>query len=71
MMESPAGVFHCCPLVDKLLGGGLARGNILELSGPPGTSKSALVLGLVKDFVERGEEVLVLGIIRLWYFSIS
>lgn len=61
MMESTTDVFHCCSPIDNLLGGGLARGHILELSGPPGTPKGNLALGLIRDFIGRDEEVLMLG----------
>ncbi|KII87852.1 hypothetical protein PLICRDRAFT_112094 [Plicaturopsis crispa FD-325 SS-3] len=47
-----------CRPVDALLSGGLTRGNILEISGPPGTPKEAIALNLVKSFVEADEEVL-------------
>jgi RAD51-like protein 2 len=51
---------HCSP-IDKLLNGGLTRGHILEVSGPPGTMKEAVAIGVVRSFVERREEVLFVG----------
>ncbi|KAH9478656.1 hypothetical protein JR316_0009113 [Psilocybe cubensis] len=39
-------------------GGGLPRGHILELSGPPGSPKERLAMGLVAEVVGRGEEVI-------------
>ncbi|KAF7326016.1 Rad51 domain-containing protein [Mycena kentingensis (nom. inval.)] len=41
---------YCGP-IDKLLGGGLARGSVLEISGPPGTPKSGIAMGMVRRFV--------------------
>jgi len=48
---------HCTP-IDKLLNGGLTKGHILEVSGPPGTLKEAVGVGFVRSFVERQEDVL-------------
>jgi RAD51-like protein 2 len=52
----------CGPL-DKLIGGGLPRRHVLELSGPPGTPKGAIAVGIVKAFLKDSadEEVLFLG----------
>jgi len=47
--------------VDKLLLGGLPRGHILEISGPPGTPKEVVATNVVTSFVEAGEEVLFIG----------
>jgi RAD51-like protein 2 len=47
--------------IDKLLSGGLSRGHILEISGPPGTSKEVVAANVVTSFVEAGEEVLFIG----------
>ncbi|KAJ7468061.1 P-loop containing nucleoside triphosphate hydrolase protein [Mycena latifolia] len=51
----------CAPL-EKLLGGGLPRRHVLELSGPPGTPKGAIAAGIVKSFIRDSpdEEVLFL-----------
>ncbi|KAJ7461710.1 P-loop containing nucleoside triphosphate hydrolase protein [Mycena galericulata] len=40
----------CTPL-DNLLGGGLPRRHVLEISGPPGTPKGAIAVGIVKSFL--------------------
>ncbi|KZT01214.1 uncharacterized protein LAESUDRAFT_664388 [Laetiporus sulphureus 93-53] len=40
----------CGPL-DRLLGGGLKQGYILELSGPPGCHKEALAINIVTSYV--------------------
>jgi RAD51-like protein 2 len=50
-----------CPPVDKLLSGGLTRGHILEISGPPGSPKESIAINLVKSFVEADEGVLFVG----------
>ncbi|KAK1217334.1 hypothetical protein PQX77_020015 [Marasmius sp. AFHP31] len=46
------------PALDKLLDGGISRGNILELSGPPGTPKAKIALGVTRSFLSAKEEVL-------------
>lgn len=50
----------CAPL-DKLLGGGLRRGSVLELMGPAGCGKEQLATHAVKTFVEANQEVLFVG----------
>ena len=62
LLDSTNDVFHCCPPVDDLLDGGLRRGHVLELLGPPGTPKAALVLEIIRDFIENREDVLIIGI---------
>lgn len=47
--------------VDNILGGGLMRGQILEVSGPPGTMKEACAVGVAMSFVQKGEEILFVG----------
>ncbi|KAG6856588.1 hypothetical protein H0H87_002794 [Tephrocybe sp. NHM501043] len=49
------------PPVDHLLSGGLSRGQIVEISGPPGTPKEALAISIVKSFVEAGHETLFIA----------
>ncbi|KAG5338499.1 hypothetical protein C0989_007271 [Termitomyces sp. Mn162] len=46
---------------DELLSGGLSSGQIIEISGPPGTPKEALAISIVKSFVEACQEVLFFG----------
>ncbi|KAJ8082820.1 hypothetical protein PM082_008676 [Marasmius tenuissimus] len=46
------------PALDKLLDGGISRGNILEISGPPGTPKAKIALGVTRSFLSAKEEVL-------------
>jgi RAD51-like protein 2 len=47
-----------CVPVDKLLSGGISRGTILEISGPPGTPKESLAINFVRSFLEEDECVL-------------
>ncbi|KAJ7118672.1 P-loop containing nucleoside triphosphate hydrolase protein [Mycena crocata] len=51
-----------CSPIDKLLGGGLPRRHILELSGPPGTPKGAIAISIVESFLKdhADEEVVLL-----------
>ncbi|KAH7886993.1 hypothetical protein F5I97DRAFT_1807216 [Phlebopus sp. FC_14] len=46
------------PCVNKVLGGGLPRGHILEISGPPGCFKETLACDFARTFVEVEEEVI-------------
>jgi RAD51-like protein 2 len=48
-------------VIDELLLGGLPRGHVLEISGPPGTPKEVIATNVVTSFVEAGEEVLFIG----------
>ncbi|KAG6334712.1 hypothetical protein ID866_4372 [Astraeus odoratus] len=67
-------VFSCkYPAVNKVLGGGLLRSHILEISGPPGSFKEALACDFVRMFVEAGEEVVFAGesLFTLYVFRIS
>ncbi|KAJ7820981.1 P-loop containing nucleoside triphosphate hydrolase protein [Mycena olivaceomarginata] len=59
--SAPRIATKCSPL-DKLLGGGLPRRHVLELSGPPGTPKGAIAIGIVKSFLKSNpdEEVLIM-----------
>lgn len=50
--------------LDNVLDGGLRRGHILEISGPPGTAKEMMTVGFVKNTVERGDEALFMGRLR-------
>ena len=46
---------------DKLLDGGLKRGHVLELSGPPGSPKERLFLSAVISAIANGDHILFLG----------
>lgn len=47
--------------MNKILGGGLPRGHILEISGPPGSFKESLALDFVRTFVKADERVIFVG----------
>lgn len=52
-------IFACSyAAVNTALGGGLPRGHILEISGPPGSFKETLALDYARIFVEANEEVI-------------
>ncbi|KAJ3513510.1 hypothetical protein NLJ89_g2908 [Agrocybe chaxingu] len=44
--------------LNKMLQGGLLRGHVLELSGPPGSPKERLSISIASAFVNAGEEIL-------------
>jgi len=52
---------RCGPL-DKILEGGLPRGHILEVSGPPGSPKDVLAVNFACTFAAAGEEVVFVGV---------
>ena len=47
--------------LDKILGGGLKRGHILEISGPPGSAKELMARNIVQSFLEANHQVLFIG----------
>jgi RAD51-like protein 2 len=47
--------------VNAVLAGGLRRGCILEISGPPGSFKETLALDYMRLFIEANEEVIFVG----------
>lgn len=50
----------CVPL-DKLLGGGLPSGHVLELSGPPGAAKETLAIKFASGALSSNDRVLFVG----------
>ena len=48
-----------CTSLDKALEGGISRGHILEISGPPGTAKEQLLMSIVAAFVEVNEVIFI------------
>ncbi|KAK7441042.1 hypothetical protein VKT23_016826 [Stygiomarasmius scandens] len=57
--KRPSSVYPTkCPPVDRLLGGGLRRGHILEISGPPGSPKELISKQVVKSFINAGDGIL-------------
>jgi RAD51-like protein 2 len=60
--------FGCgVPSLDSLINGGLKKGEVLEISGPPGSGKTQLALEFVKAAVSAGDEVLVMGTSHTYY----
>lgn len=60
-------IFACSyAAVNTALGGGLPKGHILEISGPPGSFKETLALDYARIFVEANEEVIFIGTV---YFT--
>ncbi|KXN80588.1 hypothetical protein AN958_10409 [Leucoagaricus sp. SymC.cos] len=47
--------------LDKLLKGGLTRGHILEISGPPGCPKERISVDIVSSVLDAGEGVIFVG----------
>ncbi len=45
------------PELDRLLGGGLPRGRMAEIAGPPGAGRTTLALSLLAQATRRGEAV--------------
>ncbi|EDR08261.1 uncharacterized protein LACBIDRAFT_294395 [Laccaria bicolor S238N-H82] len=50
--------------LDKILQGGVSRGHILEISGPPGSPKELVAMKIVSSFVNAREEVLFVGLAK-------
>lgn len=67
--ESAAPFTTKCGPIDRLLGGGLPRKHVLEISGPPGTPKGVIVVGLVRSFLNDSPdgEVVFLGKLSALY----
>lgn len=64
-------IFACSyAAVNTALGGGLPRGHILEISGPPGSFKETLALDYARIFVEANEEVIFIGIVFTFDVSV-
>lgn len=47
--------------IDDLLGGGAVKGSVLEISGVPGSGRSATARSLFASAVKAGHETLVIG----------
>lgn len=61
MLQQSRRVETSCAALDALLDGGLTRGHILEISGPPGSPKEKLVVKIARIFAEAEEDVLFVG----------
>ncbi len=57
--EARADLATGIPALDALLGGGLARGRLSELHGPPSSGRTSLALALLARATELGEVVAV------------
>ncbi len=49
--------------LDALLGGGLERGHLIELTGPPASGRMALTLHLLDQATHRGEPVALIDVV--------
>jgi len=45
-----------CEPLDQLLEGGLARDQVLEISGPPGSPREHIIKGIVASCAEEGQD---------------
>ena len=54
-------LFSSCIPLDRLLGGGLPSGHVLELSGPPGTAKETLATKFASHAVSSNDQILFIG----------
>lgn len=50
-----------CPPLDSILDGGLCKGEVLEISGPPGTPKEDLAIVLLKTAIASEDEAMFVG----------
>lgn len=49
------------PEFDRLIGGGLRKGQVLEIAGPPGCGKTILALEFARASILEGRSVLIMG----------
>ena len=61
MMEQFEHIKTGCTGLDFVLDGGLKRGRILEISGPPGSPKEKLLIKIASLFAKAKESVLFIG----------
>lgn len=61
LVENMAKFSTKCPALDKILGDGLSRGHILEVSGPPGSPKETIGINILASSIEEGNEVIFIG----------
>ncbi|KAF8905254.1 hypothetical protein CPB84DRAFT_1676807 [Gymnopilus junonius] len=47
-----------CLALDKILEGGLSRGHVLEISGPPGSPKEIIGINILASFIEDENEAI-------------
>lgn len=60
LLSSVGPPYLLCEPLNELMGG-LNRGSVVELSGPPGSPKELVLLDLVRAAVQEDEEVLFIG----------
>ena len=66
MLQQSPRVKTRCAALDQILDGGLRRGHILEISGPPGSPKEKLVINIISVFAEAEEDILFVGKRTIW-----
>ncbi|KAF5310793.1 hypothetical protein D9619_008069 [Psilocybe cf. subviscida] len=49
-----------CEPLDQILEGGLARDQVLDISGPPGSPRERIVKGIVSSYAAGGQEIIFL-----------
>ena len=71
LLDIGRSVYSSCDPIDTLLhSGGLRKGCILELGGPPGCPKERAALSILKNTVKKGEGVVFVGKSMCCYFVI-
>ncbi|PPQ69673.1 hypothetical protein CVT24_001206 [Panaeolus cyanescens] len=60
MLKMPTRISTSFTALDNVLGGGLVKGHILEISGPPGSIKEKVGLQICSTFLNSGNDVLIL-----------
>ena len=60
LQHSPKLSTRCEPL-DQILEGGLSHGQVIDISGPPGSPRERIVKGIVSSYAEDGQEIIFLG----------
>jgi RAD51-like protein 2 len=69
MLQQSPRVKTKCAALDQVLDGGLRRGHILEISGPPGSPKEKLIINVISVFAEAEEDILFVGKRTTWESS--
>jgi len=69
MLQQSLRVKTKCAALDQILDGGLRRGHIMEISGPPGSPKDKLVINIISVFAEAEEDILFVGKRTTWESS--
>lgn len=61
MLQQSPRINSKCAALDNVLGGGLKRCHMLEISGPPGSPKEKLLINLVSVFADADEDIIFVG----------